>query len=108
MVKKKYEKGSFGEYFVNLIKEHNYSQVKFATELGVSKTYLFDVFNGRIKPPTPAMQERIVQVLALNSEEKQTFYSRAAVGRSELPKDIVDYLSDNQSEIENIRERMRI
>ena len=60
---KQYVEGSFGAYFVGLIKAHNYSQAKFATDLGVSKTYLFDVFNGRVKPPTPDMQDRIVELL---------------------------------------------
>ncbi len=107
MAKKEYIEGSFGAYFVKLIKEHKYSQANFASELGVSKTYLFDVFNGRVKPPTPDMQDRIVELLCLADEEKKEFYSKAADGRHELPKDIVDYLTKNQDEIENIRERMR-
>ncbi len=51
MLKKEYAKGTFGAYFVELIKVHGYSQIKFAIDLGVSKTYLFDVFNGRVKSP---------------------------------------------------------
>lgn len=107
MAKKEYIEGTFGAYFVQLIREHNYSQSKFAMELGVSKTYLFDVFNGRIKPPTPEMQEKIVTILGLSDIEKQEFYTRAANGRKELPKDIVDYLAGNQVEIIYLRERMR-
>lgn len=108
MAKKQYDEGSFGAYFVELIKTHDYSQVKFAADLGISKTYLFDVFNGRVKPPTPDMQERIVELLHLSGNEKNEFYSKAAFGRNELPKDIVDYLNHNQAEIDNIRERMRV
>ena len=107
MAKKQYIEGSFGAYLVELIKTHHYSQAKFATDLGVSKTYLFDVFNGRVKPPTPDMQDRIVELLHLSGNEKNELYNKAALGRSELPKDIVDYLTNNQSEIDNIRERMR-
>lgn len=105
---KKYVEGSFGAYFVNLIKSHHYTQAKFALELGVSKTYLFDVFNGRLKPPTPDMQDRIVNLLGLTDDEKNEFYSKAAYGRNELPKDIVDFLIDNQAEIISLRKRMRI
>ena len=101
MTKKEYAVDSFGAYFVKLIKDHNYSQAKFAADLGISKTYLFDVFNGRVKPPTSDMQECIVELLRLTDSEK------ADVGRNELPKDIVDYLKNNQAEIENLRERMR-
>lgn len=105
--KKEYAEGSFGAYFVKLIKDHEYSQAKFASDLGVSKTYLFDVFNGRVKPPTPDMQDRIVELLRLTDDEKNDFYSKAADGRHELPKDIVEYLTDNQAEIDGLRERMR-
>ena len=104
MTKKEY---AVGAYFVKLIKDHNYSQAKFAADLGISKTYLFDVFNGRVKPPTSDMQECIVELLRLTDSEKAEFYNKAAVGRNELPKDIVDYLKNNQAEIENLRERMR-
>lgn len=107
MAKKEYAEGSFGAYFVKLIKEHSYSQAKFATDLGVSKTYLFDVFNGRVKPPTPDMQDRIVELLRLSDDERTDFYSKAAIGRNELPKDIVEYLTNNQTEIDSLRERMR-
>lgn len=107
MAKKEYEEGSFGAYFVKLIKEHDYSQSKFASVLGVSKTYLYDVFNGRVKPPTPDMQERIVELLCLTDDEKNVFYSKAADERHELPKDIVEYLTNNQAEIDGLRERMR-
>ena len=107
MAKKEYSEGSFGAYFVKLIKDHGFSQTKFASELGVSKTYLVDVFNGRLKPPAPEMQDRIIQVLSLEETERNDFYNRAADGRNELPKDIVEYLISNKTEIDNIRERMR-
>lgn len=107
MAKKEYIEGSFGSYFVKLIKDHNYSQAKFAIDLGVSKTYLFDVLNGRVKPPTPNMQERIEEMLHLTDDEKNDFYSNAAYGRNELPKDIVEYLINNKAEIDILRERMR-
>ncbi|MBE6947695.1 MAG: helix-turn-helix transcriptional regulator [Ruminococcaceae bacterium] len=108
MAKKEYIEGSFGAYFVKLIKDHNYSQAKFAAELGVSKTYLFDVFNGRVKPPAPEMQDRIIEVLHLNNSDRDEFYSKAAEGRHELPKDIVEYLTNNKTEIDGLRERMRV
>ncbi len=108
MARKQYIEGSFGAYLVELIKAHGYTQVKFAADLGVSKTYLFDVFNGRVKPPTPDMQDRIVEILHLSGNEKNELYNKAAFGRNELPKDIVDFLNHNQAEIDNIRERMRV
>lgn len=93
---------------MKLIKDHNYSQVNFAANLGVSKTYLFDIFNGRVKPPTPEMQDHIIELLHPTDSEKIEFYCKAALGRNELPKDIVDYLTNNQVELENLRERMKV
>lgn len=107
VAKTKYQAGTFGAYFVALLKEKHYTQAKFAVDLGVSKTYLFDIFHNRINPPTPDKQEQIVTLLKLNEKEKLEFLDKAAVGRGELPKDIVQFLTDNPNEIEKLRERMR-
>lgn len=108
MAKTKYQAGTFGEYFVKLIKQKDYTQADFADALGVSKTYLFDVFHNRINPPTPDKQEQIIALLKLSENEKLEFLDKAAVGRGELPKDIVDYLTKNPEEIQKLRESMRI
>ena len=108
MAKKEYIEGSFGAYLVNLLKAHSKSQVDFIADLGISKTYLVDVLNGRQKPPAPDMQERIIEVLQLEGKERHEFYDKVAEGRQELPKDIVDYLTGNTSEITRLRERMAI
>lgn len=107
MSKKVYEEGSFGAYFVKLIKDHKYSQTEFAKQLNISKTYLFDLFNGRVKPPAPDMQIKIVKLLNLSDCETIELYNKSAEGRNELPKDIFDYLKNNSAEIENLREIMR-
>lgn len=107
MAKTKYQAGSFGAYFVALLKEKHYTQTQFAEDLKVSKTYLFDIFHNRINPPTPDKQEQIIALLKLNENEKLEFLDKAAVGRGELPKDIVDYLTKNPEEIQKLRESMR-
>ena len=108
MGKTKYQAGTFGAYFVELIKKKDYTQAGFADALGVSKTYLFDIFHNRINPPTRERQEQIILLLKLNEKEKLEFLDKAAVGRGELPKDIVDYLTKNPEEIQKLRESMRI
>ena len=107
MNKKSYEQGSYGEYLIALISRHNFSQSEFARKINVSRTYLFDLLNGRVKPPAPEMQEKIVSVLALTGTEKEEFFNITAAGRKEIPKDIFDYLFNNADEIAAIRERMR-
>lgn len=107
MEKRVYEQGSYGEYFAHLIKEHNFSQSEFAKLINVSRTYLYDLLNGRVKPPAPEMQEKIILVLNLSDNEKEEFYNRTAAGRGELPKDVFEYLYNNTNEISMVRERMR-
>ena len=107
MNRKSYEQGSYGAYLADLIKRHNFSQAEFAKQINVSRTYLFDLLNGRVKPPAPEMQERIVTVLKLTGDEKEEFFNTTAIGRKEIPKDIFDYLYNNADEIAAIRERMR-
>lgn len=92
---------------MDLIKKKNFTQEQFRTELKVSKTYLVDIFNGRLKPPAPDMQEKMVAVLKLTDKEKADFYNKSAEGRKEIPKDIFDYLTSNPDEMTKLRERMR-
>lgn len=107
MNRKTYEQGSYGAYLVDLIKRHNLSQAEFAKQINVSRTYLFDLLNGRVKPPAPEMQERIITTLELTGTEKEEFLNITAIGRKEIPKDIFDYLYNNADEIAAIRKRMR-
>lgn len=107
VAKTKYQEGTFGAYFVKLLKEKHYTQAQFADDLGVSKTYLFDIFHNRINPPTPDKQGQIIALLKLNENEKLEFLDKAAVGRGELPNDIVRFLTNNPKEIKKLRERMR-
>ena len=106
MAKTKYQAGTFGAYFVALLKEKHYTQAQFAEDLKVSKTYLFDIFHNRINPPTPDKQEQIIALLKLNENEKLKFLDKAAVGRGELPKDIVEYLAQNPNEIKILRKKI--
>lgn len=108
MAEKQYEQGSYGEYLVALIRRHHISQSEFARRIHISRTYLFDLLNGRVKPPAPEMQERIVAALGLSGSEKEDFFTITAAGRGEIPKDIFDYLYNNADELSAIRERMRV
>ncbi len=103
MAKTEYQEGTFGAYLVKLLKEKNYTQSRFAEDLKVSKTYLFDVFHNRINPPTPEKQEEMILLLDLSETERYEFLDIAAMGRGELPKDVVDFLFKHKEEIQRIR-----
>lgn len=102
-----YKQDSYGRYLAHLIKEHRFSQSEFAKLINVSRTYLYDLLNDRVKPPAPEMQEKIILVLQRTGSEKEEFYNRTASGRGELPKDVFEYLYNNSNEISAVRERMR-
>ena len=68
---------------------------------------MFDIFHNRINPPTRERQEQIITLLKLNEKETLEFLDKAAVGRGELPKDIVQFLTDNPNEIEKLREHKK-
>ena len=108
MAKKIYPEGSFGAYFVDLLKKHDYSQARFVTELGISKTYLVEVLNGSLKPPTPEMQEKIATLLKLSEEERYILYDKCAEKRNELPKDIFEFFKENEDEIKKLREKIAL
>ncbi len=74
MQRKIYEQNSYGAYLVALINKHNFSQSEFARQINVSRTYLFDLLNSKVKPPAPEMQEKIVSVLGLTGNEKDEFF----------------------------------
>ncbi len=107
MEKQMHDQDSYGIYLASLIKERGFSQSEFAKLINVSRTYLYDLFNGRVKPPAPEMQEKIISVLGLSGNGKEEFYNRTAAGRGEIPKDIFEYLFNNESEISMLRERMQ-
>lgn len=107
VAKKNYAEGSFGAYLLDLIRARKKTQSEFIAELGISKTYFVDVLNGRVKPPAPDMQEKIVALLRLENDQRLRFYDKAAEGRKELPKDVVEYLLGNASQIAALREKMR-
>ena len=107
-MKKNYKEGSYGAYLVDLIRQREFSQAEFAKQLNISRTYLFDLFNGRVKPPAHDMQERIATLLNLTGAQREEFYNKTAEGRNELPKDIFEFLYNNDDELTVIRERMRV
>lgn len=84
---------SYGEYPVRRIK--------------ISRTYLYDLLKGRVKPPASDLQEKMILVLGLSDDERNEFYNRTAAERGELLNDIFDYLYCNEDEILWIRERMQ-
>ena len=88
MAKDRYPEGSFGALLSQLIKSQGFTQTRFLQEMGISKTYLFDIFHGRVKAPNGRMQLRMAEVLRLTGEVRAGFLDSAAEARGEVPADI--------------------
>lgn len=88
MAKDRYPEGSFGALLSHLIRQHGFTQTRFLQEMGISKTYLFDIFHGRVKAPNGRMQLRMAEVLHLTADERAGFLDSAAEARGEVPADI--------------------
>lgn len=97
---------SFGELLKRVIKASEMSQSTFYTKLGITKPYFYDILSGKVNPPPPALQFKAVEILKLDRTTAQQFYDTAARERHELPVDIVQWITDNPSEISDMRIRI--
>ena len=95
---------TFGEILKEMIKKEGITQQAFYTAAGIGKPYFYDILSGKICPPPFDVQQRMVKVLKkMTAKERNTFYDVAAAGRGEIPGDIAKMISDNPSDIDNIR-----
>lgn len=106
MARDRYPEGSFGALLSHLIREQGFTQTRFLQEMGISKTYLFDIFHGRVKAPNGRMQLRMAEVLQLTGEVRAGFLDRAAEARGEVPADIQLQLQHDRMLRARIREEI--
>lgn len=95
MAKERYREDSFGALLAELIKERGFTQTRFLREMAISKTYLFDIFHGRVKAPNAKMQMRIADLLGLVGRERADFFDKAAQVRGEVPADIFAAIAED-------------
>lgn len=96
-------KSEYGTLLTEVIKENNITQSDFYTKLGIKKPYFYDIISGKINPPPPETQLKILEILQVNDKEQKELLNIAAQERKEIPADILLYLKNNISLIENIR-----
>lgn len=97
---------SFGTMLKHLIKISKMSQTKFYTELGITKPYFYDIVSGKVNPPPPKIQFRIVKILNLMDDNKKKFFEMAGQERNEVPADIAYYIKQNPSISQEIRKKI--
>lgn len=74
---------TFGEALREMRLEKGFSLRKFAKDVGVSPTYLSQVEQGKVEPPTADRVKRMAELLGENQDEWNALAGRVA---EELPK----------------------
>lgn len=98
------DRKSFGCFLKELIKQCNMTQTAFYLEVGITKPYYYDIVSGKINPPPPEIQYRMLEVLnGISNEQKNNFLNLAAKGRGEIPADIAKLIADHPQNLEEIR-----
>lgn len=79
------------------------TQEYFYNKLGIAKPYFYDIIKGKINPPPPETQIRIINILKPKKNDGKKLLDIVAKTRYEIQADIFLYLKSNESIIENIR-----
>ena len=98
-------KTEFGLFLVEQIRSAGMSQEEFYNAVGIKKPYFYDILTA--SPPPIDLQNRILAVLdektGVNLKRRNTLYDLAAVGRKEIPADILKLISEHPKELAQIR-----
>ena len=87
----------FGEYLKEKRLEKDINLRKLAGMLEIAPAYLSDIEKGKRNSPNQEIMEKIVSVLELSDDDKNTMFDLAAQGRENtVAPDISQYVTDNE------------
>lgn len=102
---KRRQKTAFGQFLVDQIKRADMSQEEFYNAVPIKKPYFYDLLTAT--PPPIDLQNRMLDVLdektGEDKERRKKFYDLAAMGRNEIPADIVRFIIDHPNDLDSIR-----
>lgn len=97
------DKKAFGNFLREMIKQTGISQSTFYSAVEITKPYFYDILSGKVNPPPPDVQYKMLEHLKINDLQRSEFLNLAAAGRSEVPADIAKMISEHPSELNKIR-----
>lgn len=97
---------TFSNFLKNEITKNNYSQNKFAKEIGVSSYYLGQLIKGQKRPPSREVQNKIVETLNFNETNKSKFFDLIAKEKNDIPCDIYEEIK-NAKNWNDIRKKIK-
>ena len=97
------DKNAFGNFLREAIKQTDISQSEFYSSVGITKPYFYDILSGKVNPPPPDIQYKMLDRLSITDKQKIEFLNLAAEGRDELPADIATLIKEHPKDLEKIR-----
>ena len=94
---------AFGNFLRKMIKQTEISQATFYEAVEITKPYFYDILSGKVNPPPPDVQDRMIDKLNLDNQQRNEFLNLAAEGRGEIPADIARLIADHPQELDKIR-----
>lgn len=97
------DKKAFGNFLREMIKQTGISQSAFYSAVEITKPYFYDILSGKVNPPPPDVQYKMLENLNLDEQQRNEFLNLAAEGRGEVPADIALLIMNNLDDIDRIR-----
>lgn len=97
------DKKKFGDFLREIIKQTGISQSSFYSTVGITKPYFYDILSGKVNPPPPEIQYKMLECLKVTERQRIEFLNMAAEGRGELPADIMTLIKEHPKELDKIR-----
>ena len=97
------DKKAFGNFLREMIKQTGISQSAFYSSVEITKPYFYDILSGKVNPPPPDIQYKMLDHLEVNEQQRNEFLNLAAEGRGEVPADIARLIADHPLELDKIR-----
>lgn len=96
-------KNEFGNYLREMIKQTGISQVAFYSAVEITKPYFYDILSGKVNPPPPEIQYKMLDNLFVSEKQRNEFLNLAAEGRNEIPADIAKLIAGHPKELDKVR-----
>jgi len=97
------DKKAFGNFLREMIKQTGISQSAFYSAVEITKPYFYDILSGKVNPPPPDIQYKMLDHLEVNEQQRNEFLNLAAEGRGEVPADIARMIAEHPQELDKIR-----
>lgn len=100
------DKKAFGNFLREMIRQTGISQLEFYSAVEITKPYFYDILSGKVNPPPPDVQYKMLENLNLDEQQRNEFLNLAAEGRSEVPADIARLIADHPAKLAIIRKTL--